>query len=305
MKTKFKNILITGGAGYVGTVLTELLLKEGYTVRVFDSISEMNLHPLPFGNSKKFEFVKGDIREKSDVKKALKGMDAVIHLAGIVGYPACEKEPELSHQVNVIGTKNVMSAAKGELPILFASTTSVYGKITDDICTEATARNPLSRYGKQKVEAEDLVKKNKKFIIFRFTTGFGASIKMRFDTLPNDFTYKALKEGKIVIYQKNFIRSFIYVKDMARAFLFGLEHFDTMNGEVYNVGNNDLNISKEELGLLVQKKTKCKLEFKEIGKDLEGRDYYVSFDKIAKTGYKTKMSIEDGVDELINVISHL
>ncbi len=301
-KQKFKKILITGGAGYVGTVLTELLLKKGYHVRVLDLVPEAVFHPIPFYNHKNFDFIKGDVRDIKFVKKALIGIDAVVHLAAIVGYPACDKEPKLSYDVNVNGAKILMKTIKSTIPILFASTTSVYGKIDDRVCSEITKRNPVSNYGVQKAEAEDLVMKNKKFIIFRFTTGFGASLKMRFDTLPNDFTYKAINEKNIVVYQKNFIRSFIHVRDMARAFLFGLEEYNKLEGDVYNVGSNELNISKEELARLIQEKTKCKLEFKEIGKDLENRDYFTSFDKIKKMGFETSISIKKGVDGLVKAL---
>lgn len=302
---KINKVLITGGAGYVGSVLTDVLLSNSYHVRVFDPVSEAEFHPMPFLNHKKFELMQGDIRDPRAVRKAIKGVDAIIHLAAVVGYPACEKEPKLSHDINVNGTKTVVDVVNGSLPIFFASTTSVYGKIDDDVCTEETKRNPLSRYGKQKAKAEDIIRKNGEFVIFRFTTGFGVSYKMRFDNLPNDFTYKAIKEKKIIVYQKNYIRSFIHVRDIAKVFLFGIENYKNMKGEVFNVGNNDLNISKEELTIMIQKKTNCEIEFKEIGKDLEERNYFTSFDKITSKGYSTEISLSKGIDELIRTMKVL
>lgn len=300
---KIKNILITGGSGYVGTVLIDVLLEAGYKVRVLDAINQEARHLIPYVFNPNFEYIRGDVRKKEIVKKCLSDIDMVMHLAAIVGYPACEREPELSKDININGTRNLVEQVNKKMPIIFASTTSVYGKISDQICTEYTKPNPASIYGRQKLKAEEIVRKNKDFIIFRFTTGFGGSYKMRFDTLPNDFTYRALKDGSLIVYQRKFIRSFIHVRDMARSYLFAIQNFDKMNGEVFNVGDNDLNFSKEDLCNMIKKKVNYYLHYAEIGKDLEGRDYYVSFDKLAKLGYKTTINMEKGIDELIKIIN--
>lgn len=301
MVHKFKNILITGGAGYVGTTLINLLLEKGFNVRVLDSLRSGGESLIPYFGHKEFSFLKGDIRNKVDVEKALAGIDFVIHLAAIVGYPACRKEPELSYDINVNGTKNLINIIKGKIPLLFASTGSTYGKMIEKLCTETTPLNPLTNYGKQKVEAENIVKKNKKFIIYRFATAFGVSPRMRLDLLPNDFTYRAVKEKTLIVYEKNFMRTFIHVKDMARALLFAIENYSKMNGEIYNVGDKKMNFSKEDICLIIKSKVNHYLHFAEVGHDLDQRDYIVSYDKINKLGFHTNISMQEGIDELIKV----
>jgi len=296
---KFKNILLTGGAGYVGTVLVEALLKEGYNVRVLDMLRFSGDVLLRFFSDKHFDFVRGDVRSKVDVEKAIEGMDAVIHLAAIVGFPACRKDPGLSRDINVNGTKVLVDVVNGRMPIIFASTGSAYGKIVEDFCTETSPLNPLSDYGKQKVEAEEIIKSNKEFVIYRFATAFGVSSRIRLDLLPNDFTYRAVKDKSLIVYEKSFMRTFIHVRDMARAFIFALDNYDEMRGEIYNVGDERMNISKEEVCLLLRKKVDFYLHFADIGHDVDQRDYVVSYDKLNKLGFNTTISIEEGIDELL------
>jgi len=295
-------ILVTGGAGYIGTCLIPLLLEKGHQVRVIDNLLQGGIGMIPFFKHKEFEFMKGDIRDKAAMQKALNGVDAVIHLAGIVGYPACRKHPQMSREVNVDATKLLADLTPKEIPILFASTGSTYGKLIGDLCTETTPLNPLTDYGKQKVEGEAILQKRGNVLIFRFATAFGVSPRMRLDLLINDFTYKAVKEKTLIVYEKNFMRTFIHVRDMARSFAFGLEHYDKMRDEVYNVGDNSQNFSKEDVCLMIKKKSDYYLHFADVGKDFDQRDYMVSYDKIAKLGFKCEVSVEEGVDELIRVM---
>jgi nucleoside-diphosphate-sugar epimerase len=301
MNKRFTKILITGGGGYIGTALTQELLQKGYQVRVLDSLRFGGAGLIPFFSNKNFEFIKGDVRNSEDIIRSLKGVDAIIHLAAIVGFPACRKDPQLSYDITVNGTKNLVSHVKGKIPILFASTSSVYGKITDKICTEETKLHPLSEYGIHKAEAEKIIKKNKTFVIFRFATAFGVSPRMRLDLMPNDFVYRAVKEKSLIVYEKKFMRTFIHVRDMARSFLFALENYQKMKGEVYNVGDNKMNYSKEDVCLLIKEKVNYYLHFAEIDKDLEQRDYKVSYDKLAKVGFHTKLTMEEGIEELVKV----
>ena len=198
---EFKTVLITGGAGYVGSVLTGLLLNDGYCVRVLDVLRFGGHSLFNYIGNPNYEFIKGDIRNKEEVRGALRGADAVIHLAAIVGFPACRKEPELSRDINVNGTANLVSLAGGKVPIMFASTGSNYGKMLEEVCTETTPLNPLTDYGRQKTEAEEIIKKNKEFVIFRFATAFGVSPRLRLDLLPNDFTYRAVRDRNLVVYE--------------------------------------------------------------------------------------------------------
>jgi nucleoside-diphosphate-sugar epimerase len=302
MPLPFKKILVTGGAGYVGSTLVEALLDAGYEVRVFDNLRFGGTGLLPFFSDEKLEFRRGDVRDKKAVAQAVEGADAIIHLAAIVGFPACRKDPELSREVNVHGTQNVVDAAAGEIPIFFASTGSNYGKMLERICTETTLLNPLTDYSRQKTEAEEIIKKNEEFVIYRFATAFGISPRMRLDLLPNDFTYRAVRDRSLIVYEKHFMRTFIHVRDMARAFLFALENYRTMRGEIYNVGSNAMNYSKEDICLMIQKKVDYYLHFADIGHDLDQRDYTVSYDKLENLGFKSEVSMERGIDELIKIV---
>ncbi|MBU1032029.1 SDR family oxidoreductase [Patescibacteria group bacterium] len=302
-KNKFNHILITGGAGYVGVPTVSLLLEQGYKVRVFDNLSWGGGVLLPFLSNPSFDFIKSDVRNKNELVFAFKDIDAVIHLAGIVGFPACRKYPKESRQINVDGTQNVVELANGKIPIIFASTGSTYGKVNEQFCAETTPLNPLSSYGKQKAEAEDVVKVNKNYIIYRFATAFGVAPRMRLDLLINDFTFRAVNDKTLVVYEKNFMRTFIHARDMARSFLFALENFEKMNGEIYNVGDERLNISKEDVCLLIQKYVDVYLHFVEVGHDIDQRDYMVDYSKIKRLGYEGTITIEQGIKELTEAAS--
>jgi len=254
---------------------------------------------MPYFADKKFRFVKGDIRDKKTVERAMEGIDAVIHLAGIVGFPACRKDPEGSRDINVRGTQTVVDALPKHVPVLFASTGSNYGKMLEKVCTELSTLNPLSDYAKQKVEAEEIIKKHGEFVIYRFATAFGVSSRMRLDLLPNDFTYRAVREKTLIVYEKNFMRTFIHVRDMAYAFIFALQNYDRMRGEIYNVGSNNMNYSKEAICHLIKNRVDYYLHFADVGHDLDQRDYMVSYDKIHALGFAPTVSMDEGIDELI------
>jgi nucleoside-diphosphate-sugar epimerase len=301
-KESFNNVLITGGAGYVGTATIPLLLENGYKVRVVDSLRFSGQAIIPFFANPNFEFIKGDVRDRKLMKNAVKGMDVIIHLAGIVGFPACRKDPELSRDINVNGTQVVVDVANKKIPIIFASTGSTYGKLIEEVCTETTPLNPLSNYGVHKVEGEEIVKKNKKFIIYRYATAFGVSPRLRLDLLPNDFTYQAVRNKTLIVYEKHFMRTFIHVRDMALSFLFALENYSKMEGEVFNVGDNSMNHSKESICNMIREKVDCYVHFANVGSDVDQRNYVVSYDKIADLGYRNTISMEEGINELISVM---
>ena len=294
-------VLITGGAGYIGTSLTPLLLNKGYHVKAIDNLSFGGEALIPFFSYPNYSFQKGDIRDVSSMKQALDGIDCIIHLAGIVGYPACRKYPKESREINLDANRLLLDLASKEQLILYASTGSTYGELIGELCTETTPLNPLTDYGKQKMEAEEMIMNRGNAVSFRFATAYGVSPRLRLDLLINDFTFKAVKDKTLIVYEKHFMRTFIHVRDMARSFLFTLEHFDTMNDEVYNVGDNAQNFSKEQICFMIREKIKYYLHFAEIGKDLDQRNYMVSYKKISDLGFQCNISVSEGIDELLKV----
>ncbi len=299
-----ERILLTGGAGYVGTVLTSKLLEEGYKVRVLDNLMYNQTCHLPFFINKNFEFIRGDIRDKELVEKALKDVDIIIHLAAIVGVPSCNKDPELAKAVNVEGTKNINLLRSDKQPLIYASTGSNYGRI-EGVCTEESPLNPLSVYGITKSQAEREIMEKGNAVALRFATGFGVSPRFRYDSLMiNDFVYQACKNGFLVIYEPNARRTFIHVQDMVKSYLFTIKNFEKMRNQVYNVGSEKMNYTKGEVALKIQRKVIFSLHFGNIGHDEDQRDYEVSYDKIRKVGFETEISVEEGIEELIKAFQN-
>lgn len=299
-----KKIFITGGAGYIGTTLIPLLLNRNYHVTVYDSLMFNNGDKLlPYITNTNFTFIAGDVRDAESVAKHIKGHDIVIHLAALVGFPICrEKGEEESHNVNVIGTQNVINALSEDQYLLFGSTGSNYGEVLD-VCTEETPLNPLSVYGKTKTAAEQLVAKRDNSTAFRFATAFGVSPRLRLDLLVNDLTYKSLTEGYAVIYESHFMRTFIHVRDIARVFLFAIDNHEQMKNNVYNVGSNNMNFSKKDVCEVIKSKiSDSYFNYADVGQDADKRNYIVSYEKINDLGFDTTISLETGIDELIKTI---
>lgn len=291
---------MTGGAGYVGTTLIPALLLNRFDVTVFDCLMYRGDVLLPFFRDPNFHFIKGDVRDPRQVEDVCKDKDVIIHLAAIVGFPACREHPELAESTNYGGTVNVSKACSKEQFILFGSTGSNYGRVQDIICTEETILNPITLYGTTKTRAEKfLLENNTNCTAFRFATAFGLSPRMRLDLLINDLTYQAVKAKFAVIYEAHFKRTFIHVYDMARSFLFAIENHDKMIGSVYNMGSEKLNYSKKEVCEIIAKKTGAYFHFAEVGTDEDKRDYEVSFGKIRKLGFDTSVTVEEGIDELV------
>ncbi|MCF6296426.1 MAG: NAD-dependent epimerase/dehydratase [Flavobacteriaceae bacterium] len=294
-------VLITGGAGYVGTALIPQLLANNHEVTVYDNLMFGGDAIIPFFRSPKFSFINGDIRDKEKIKDAAKDADIIIHLAAIVGFPACRKEPDLAKAVNVDGTQNLIDVTSNEQLIIYGSTGSNYGAV-EEICTEETPLNPLSLYGQTKTLAEKMLLENRKTIAWRFATAFGVSARLRLDLLINDFTHKAIKEGYLVVYEKHFMRTFIHVHDMGRVFLFGITNQDNMINNVYNVGNENMNYSKENVCNMIKEKTEAYIHYADIAEDADKRNYVVSYDKITALGYETTITVEEGIDELVRAL---
>ena len=297
-------ILVTGGGGYVGNVLCRHLLDKGYRVKCLDNFHKGQCDALiPLATNRHFEFEHGDITIAEQIKEAVLGCDAIIHLAAIVGFPACSSQPGLADAVNVQGTKNVIDARNSyssKMPLVYASTGSVYGKV-EGICTEESPLNAVSQYGINKRIAEEMVSSEDNTVSFRFATGFGVSPCMRVNLLVNDFVYQALTNGILTIFQADFRRTFIHVQDMARAFTGGFEHSGYWKHKVYNCGANDLNWTKRELAEYIKEQTGCFVHYEEIGKDADQRDYEVSYSKLESEGFSCNVSMKEGIKDLIKV----
>ena len=299
-----KKILITGGAGYIGTTLVPMLLEAGHHVTVYDSLSYNGDVLIPFFQYENFDFVKGDILETSKLKSVVKDKDVVIHLAAIVGYAACEKNPELTDMINTRSTKNLVNMLSPSQLLLFGSTGSNYGRV-DSICTEETPLNPTSLYAVTKTNAEIEVMNHDRSIAYRFATAFGASPRLRLDLLVNDLSYLATTQKYILVYQPNFMRTFIHVRDLAQSFLFAIDNEEKMVGEVYNVGSDKMNFTKREVCELIKSKTGCVVYYNDFDSDKDHRDYEVSYKKIKSLGYDTSITLEEGIDELVRVYQTL
>jgi nucleoside-diphosphate-sugar epimerase len=298
-------VLVTGGAGYIGAVLVPQLLERRYRVRVLDSLMYGGNSLLPLVRHEGFEFVRGDVRDARVVREAMQGCDAVIHLAAIVGFPACRKYPELASSVNVDGTKVVADAAGADRLVLFGSTGSNYGALVDDVCTEETPLHPLTLYGKTKTAAERYIMENCAAVAYRFATAFGISPRMRLDLLVNEFVYTAIKMRYLVVYEARFMRTFIHVHDIARSFLFAIENSRRMRGQVYNVGSEKMNYSKAEVCEMIRARVDHYLHYADFGQDADKRDYVVSYRKIGDLGFETTISLEQGIDELVRGVEIL
>ena len=292
-------ILVTGGAGYVGSTLVPLLLEQGHRVRVLDTLRFGGHGLLPCCQDRFFELIKGDICDPATVARALEGIDAIVHLAAIVGYPACKKEPQVAQATNVEGTRTLLAARKPDQKFVFASTGSIYGSIPDYVCNEGTPRAPITLYGETKATAEELVLEYGNSVAFRYATAFGVSNRMRLDLMPNDFTYQAVKNRNLIVYQGGFKRTFVHVRDMARSILFALDRWDAIKDDVYNVGHESMNFTKEDVARRILEHVSYYLHFAEVGSDADGRNYEVSYEKIRAKGFETTIDLDRGIAELV------
>ncbi len=291
-------ILLTGGAGYKGIVLTTKLLEKGYKVTILDNFMYGYEPILHLVKNKNLTIIKADIRNKI---KNLASFDFIYHLAGISGYPACSANPHSAHLINVQATRNILRGLSTEQRFVYASTTSFYGR-SGEPCNEETVITPFSVYANTKYLAEQITMEKENAVALRFATIFGFSPKMRIDLMVNDFTYKAVKEGVLVLFDSFAKRTFMHVEDAADCYVMTMEKFDKMKGNVFNAGGNKLNYSKLEIANFI----KQKVDFKIIDSQMQDKDlrhFMVNYDKIEKIGFKPKISVEEGIDELLKIYS--
>jgi nucleoside-diphosphate-sugar epimerase len=278
------------------------MLNAGHEVVVLDKLIFNQTSLLVYTSNPNFKFIHGDVRNETLLEKLCDEVDVIIPLAAIVGFPACDAEPELAKEINFKQIFNIVKFTKGKnKKILYPNTNSGYGiGVGQTECTEESPLNPISIYGTTKCSAENFLKSSTDAIIFRLATVFGVSPRMRTDLLVNDFTYKAITDKYIVVFEKNFKRNFIHIQDVADVFLFMLDNYEKYKGEIFNVGLSTANLSKQELLEKIQSHVKnFAVSYNDYYEDPDKRDYIVSNDKIESTGWSPKWDVDMGIEELI------
>jgi len=291
-------VLVTGGAGYLGSILVPELLDEGYEVTVIDNFMYKQTSLNHLCANPHFDIVRGDVRVETTMWPLLKKADIIIPLAAYVGAPLCNQDPIGASTTNKDAIFMMLKYLSKNQLVIMPTTNSAYG--TGDYCTEDSPLNPISLYAKDKVEVEKRLMDHPSSISYRLATVFGMSPRMRLDLLVNNFTYRAVNDSALVLFESHFKRNYIHVRDIASAFLHAINNYQTMVGEVYNVGLSNANVSKWELCEIIQKQLpNFTFMQAEVGVDPDQRNYIVSNEKIEKTGFETKYSLEAGIKELI------
>lgn len=294
-------ILVTGGAGYIGSVLVPELLRANHEVTVVDNFMYNQISLLDCCYDKKLTIIRGDARDRNLLLKHMKNVDYIFPLACYTGAPLCSKDPMGAQSTNLDAVKLICELRSKNQKIIFPTTNSGYGIGKEGIyCDENTPLNPISLYGKLKVDAEKTILTSGNSISLRLATVFGISPRMRLDLLVNDFVYRAVHDRFIILFEAHFKRNYVHIRDVARAFFHAMEHFEKMKNEPYNVGLSEANLDKRELCEEIKKQVRDFVILEsDIGKDPDKRNYIVSNERVEKTGFKTRVSLADGIAELI------
>lgn len=294
-------ILVTGAAGYLGSILCGRLLEAGYGVVALDNLFYGECSLFHYCADPDFEFVRGDARDKSLLKHLIKDVESIIPLAAMVGVGACQRDPDMTRSVNLDAILLLNRLRSREQLIVHPTTNSGYGTSSGEVfCTEETPLQPISLYGETKAQAESALLQSENTICLRLATVFGLSPRMRLDLLVNHFVFAAVTDGYLVIFEKDFKRNYVHVRDVADCFLHCLQNREQMIGRPFNVGLDSANLSKAELAMKVKEQVpNFYLHFAEIGADPDKRNYIVSNQRLREAGFEAKRSLEHGIRELI------
>lgn len=296
-----ERVLVTGGAGYIGSVLSQRLLEAGYRLRVVDNVAYGQNSLFHLCNHPEFEFINGDARDEDLMRRALSDVDVIIPLAAVVGAPACDRDPWMANTVNLDAVSMVNRLRSRDQLIVYPNTNSGYGSTSGEVvCTEETPMEPISIYGQTKTQAELELLDSENAVTLRLATVFGMSPRMRLDLLVNHFTYAATTEGYLTIFEKDFKRNYVHVRDVADCFVHCIANAEQMVGRPYNLGLDSANLSKEELALTIQKYVpNFYIHFSEIGSDPDKRNYIVSNQRLREAGFEAQRSLDEGIVELL------
>ena len=296
-----KNILVTGGAGYVGSVLVPVLLQNGHKVTVIDNFLYKQPSLASVVSNKNLSLVYGDVRDKELMSKHISGADIIIPLAAIVGAPACLKDPQMASSVNKDSMLWMFDKISSSQQILMPTTNSAYGSGDENnYCDEESKLNPLSLYAKDKVHVEKYLMEKENATSFRLATVFGISPRMRLDLLVNNFVQRALTDRFVILFEGHFKRNYVHVKDVVDAFVFGVNNLDKVKGQIFNFGLSEANISKQQLCERIKNQLPdFTFQDAPLAKDPDQRNYIVSNKKIEAIGMKAKVTLDEGISELI------
>ncbi|HEY7163594.1 MAG TPA: NAD(P)-dependent oxidoreductase [Candidatus Binatia bacterium] len=295
------HVLVTGAAGYLGSVLCEHLLDAGYGVSAVDNLIYQQHSLFHLCANPRFEFFVGDVRDERFLNPLVTKADVLIPLAAIVGAPGCDRDPVLAKTVNLEAIRRINEMRSARQLVVYPTTNSGYGTQSGDVfCTEDTPLEPISLYGQTKTEAESILLQSSNTITLRLATVFGMSPRMRLDLLVNHFVYTAVTDGYIVIFEKDFKRNYIHIRDVADCFLHCIENSRKMIGRCYNAGLDAANLSKEELALKIKKFVpNFYIHFAAVGSDPDKRNYIVSNERLRQAGFEAKRTLEGGIEELM------
>lgn len=295
------NVLVTGGAGYIGSVLVGRLLEEGYRVTVLDSLIYGQRSLFGYCANSHFDFVLGDARDEATMRRLLSQHDAIIPLAALVGAPICDRDPWFAETVNLGAIQLLNRLRSSNQMVVYPNTNSGYGTQSgEQFCTEETPLEPISLYGRTKVAAESELLASENVVTLRLATVFGMSPRMRLDLLVNDFVHQAFTQSALVLFEKDFKRNYIHIRDVADAFVHALKNMSTMRGRAYNAGLDEANLSKYELALKIKEYLpKLSIQSAPLGEDPDKRNYIVSNQRLREAGFTARRTLDEGIVELI------